>query len=133
MSVVIRYKPNHREFGELMLSQQTQDLADEAAGAGVLVATQFAQSDGLPAEYIASIRAEPGPIIVMGSPPNPRRTARVLASFPWLEFGSGRGSRSGQIGKRNTRKRPQGGYSRPYRVLGRTGARIGKKPTRGGS
>lgn len=127
MPISIRYKPNNVEFGKLMMAQQTQDLADEAAGAGMLVATGLAQGYGLPDEYITSIRPETGPPMTFAG--NPRRTARLVANYPWIEFGSGKGSKSGPRG----RKRPQGGYSKPYRVLGRTGSKIGKKPTgRGG-
>jgi hypothetical protein len=121
MPVKITYKPNNKEFGALMMSDQTQDLADQAAKLGVLVARAYAagQRPQMPAEYIASIRAEAGPIVVFDG--NPRRTARVVADYPWLEFGSGK-TASG---------RPQGGNSPAYRILGRTGARIGNPPIGG--
>lgn len=120
MPIRIKYKPNNREFGALMMSDQTQDLADQAANFGVLVARAYANAERprLPTEYIASIRATTGPIVVLGPEKNPRRTARVEADYPWIEFGSGQ--RPGG--------RPQGGNSPSYRILGRTGARVGDPP-----
>lgn len=117
--VRIRYRPNHREFGKLMMAKQTQDLADQAAKKGVIEAKALAQARGLPQAYIDSIEAKVGPVLTMGG--NPRRTARIHASFPWIEFGSGR-----------KRKRPQGGHSPAYRILGAVGSIIGNPPDRGG-
>lgn len=121
MAVRIKYEPNHFQFGQLLMSDQTQDLADQGAEVGVLYARMYAAGvrPTLPAEYIASIRKETGPIVTFGR--NPRRTARVVADFPWIEFGSGR-----------KRERPQGGNSPAYRILGRTGARVGSPPRGGG-
>jgi hypothetical protein len=129
MTVRIRYKPNNSDFGKLMMSSQTQDLADEAAGRGVLVAIAYAQSAHLPSAYITGIGKEVGPPVVLQG--NPRRTARVTAPMPWIEFGSGRlarGASRGRSAGRGGRKRPQGGYSKPYRILGKTGSRIGSPP-----
>lgn len=117
----IRYKPNNSEFGQLMMSDQTQDLADQGAKFGVLAARAYANGmrPRMPEEYTASIKATTGPTVVMGG--NPRRTAQVEAKYPWLEFGSGR-----------KRPRGQGGHSPAYRILGRTAARIGNPPDKGG-
>lgn len=111
----VRYKPNHEDFGRLMMSDQTQDLADQGAQRGVEEARRLAASFGLPAEYIASISRVFGNPVTLGG--NPRRTARVQAKFPYIEFGSGR-----------RRPRPQGGRSPAYRVLARTASRIGSPP-----
>jgi len=119
MTVRIRYKPNHKEFGAMLMSDQTQDLADQGARRGVVAARALAGSLGLPAEYIASIKATKGPVVTMQG--NPRRTARIEAKYPWLEFGSGR-----------KRPRPQGGRSPHYRVLGRILTEVGNPPRGGG-
>ena len=89
MVVKIRYKANNKEFGALMLSDQTQDLADQAANFGVLAAKAYAKGirPPLPTEYVESIKAETGPAVVLGG--NPRRTSRIVANYPWIEFGSG--------------------------------------------
>jgi hypothetical protein len=118
MAVRVRYKANNKEFGALMRSDQTQDLADKGARAGVLEAQQIAMEAGLPEDYVNSIRAEIGPLAVYGG--NPRRTARVVARHRLagaFEFGTGR-----------RRDRPQGGGSPTYRILGRAGAKIGSMP-----
>lgn len=122
MAIRIEYRANNEEFGKLMMSGQTQDLADQGANFGVQVARAYANGmrPRMPEEYTASIQAEEGPIAVYDG--NPRRTARVTARFPWLEFGSG---------KRGPR--PQGGRSPAYRILGRTGARVGNPPIGGSS
>jgi hypothetical protein len=125
MAVAIRYEPNHKSFRALMVSGQTQELADEAATAGVVVARAYAAGSRLPAEYIASIRRTSGPLVTFDG--NPRRTARVHAAYPFIEFGSGIKSGGDSRGK----PRPQGGYSEPYRILGRTAARIGSPPLGG--
>jgi len=125
MAVKITYKPNNREFGQLMMSDQTQDLADDGAEHGAAYARLYARGSGLPADYVSSISARTGPPVTMGG--NPRRTARTVAEHrlaATFEFGSGKGSTSGPAG----RKRPQGGYSDPYRILGRAGARTGSPP-----
>ena len=127
MAVKITYKANNFEFGKLMMAKQTQDLADQAANLGVQVARLYANGarPRPPADYIASIKAESGPPVSMGG--NPRRTARVVADHRLggaIEFGTGvKSSGSGRGAKR-----PQGGYSEPYRILGRTGSRIGSPP-----
>jgi len=115
----ISYQPNNSSMAKLLMSGQTQDLADQGARRGAGVAKGLASGLGLPAEYVGSIEAVGGPPVVLGG--NPRRTARVAARYPWLEFGSGR-----------RRERPQGGRSPAYRVLGRTGPMIGNPPARGG-
>ncbi len=117
MAIRIRYKANNKEFGALMMSQQTQDLADQGANRGAQEARRLASSFSLPERYIASIRIAPGPTATLGG--NPRRTSRVEAGFPFIEFGSGR-----------KRPRPQGGRSPAYRVLGRTASKIGNPPDR---
>ena len=63
MGIRIRYKANNKEFGALMMSDQTQDLADQAANFGVLAAKAYAKGvrPPLPAEYVESIKAETGP------------------------------------------------------------------------
>lgn len=121
MPVRIRYRANNVSFGALMRSDQTQDLADKGARAGVIEAQQSAIEAGLPEDYVDSIKAEPGPLGVYGG--NPRRTARVVARHRLagvFEFGSGRRA-----------PRPQGGSSPVYRILGKAGAKIGSPP-RGG-
>lgn len=121
MAVAVRYVPNNSEFRKLMLSGQTQDLADKGARAGVIEAQTNAIDAGLPEAYVNSIAAEPGPLVTLGG--NPRRTARVVARHPLagvFEFGSG--------AKRN---RPQGGSSPTYRILGRAAAKIGSAPLGG--
>ncbi len=115
----ITYRPNNKDMAKLLMSDQTQDVADQAARKGVLEATAMAAADRLPAAYIASIKAVKGPIVTMQG--NPRRTAQLEAKYPYLEFGSGR-----------KRKRPQGGNSPRYRVLGRTLNKIGNPPRNGG-
>ncbi len=115
MAIRIRYKANNKEFGALMMSQQTQDLADQGANRGAQEARRLASSFSLPERYIASIRIAPGPTATLGG--NPRRTSRVEAGFPFIEFGSGR-----------KRPRPQGGRSPAYRVLGRTAWKVGNLP-----
>jgi hypothetical protein len=117
--VRIRYRPDHRSFGKLMMAKQTQDLADEAARQGVIEAKALAASRGLPAKYIESIEAVVGPPLALGG--NPRRTARVAAKFPFIEFGSGQ-----------KRPRPQGGSSPAYRILGAVAAIIGNPPDKRG-
>jgi len=127
MAVKITYRANNSEFGQLMMSDQTQDLADHGAATGAAYARLYAKGAGLPADYVASIEGRPGPPVTLGG--NPRRTARTVAEHrlaATFEFGSGKGSKSGPSG----RKRPQGGYSDPYRILGRAGARTGSPPKR---
>lgn len=129
MVMKVTYKENRREFGALMMSQQTQDLASDGAERGAAYARLYARGSRLPGDYIASIEARVGPPMTLGKGAyaNPRRTARVVADHRLaaaLEFGSGSGSASGPKG----RKRPQGGYSEPYRILGRAGARTGSPP-----
>jgi hypothetical protein len=121
MGIRIRYKADNVSFGALMMSDQTQDLAEQAANFGVLAAKAYAKGvrPPLPAEYVESIKAETGPAVVLGG--NPRRTSRIVSSYPWIEFGSGR-----------KRDRPQGGNSPAYRILGRAGARVGDPPRGGG-
>lgn len=119
MPVHIRYRPNNSDFGRLMISDQTQDLANQGARRGVVEAWRLAASLDLPKEYIRSIGWEEGPTVTMGG--NPRRTARVHAAMPFIEFGSGR-----------KRPRPQGGSSPAYRVLGRVAPKIGNPPIGGG-
>lgn len=115
--VRIRYKPNNRDFGKLMMAPQTQHLADQAAEKGVAEAKALASSRNLPAEYVESIEKVVGPPITMAG--NPRRTARVQARYVWIEFGSG-----------IKRPRPQGGRSPAYRILGTVGPMIGNPPDR---
>lgn len=119
MPILIRYRPNNRDMGKLLMSQQTQDLADQGADRGVGLAKALASSLNLPAEYIESIQAIKGPIVTMDG--NPRRTARIETRYPWIEFGSGR-----------KRDRPQGGRSPHYRVLGRIATKVGSPPIGGG-
>ena len=132
MAVKITYKPNNSDFGKLMMADQTQDLADQAAHLGVAVATLYANGSRPrpPADYIASIKAVHGPPVTMGG--NPRRTSRVVAEHRLagaIEFGTG--IKSGGGDGRGTPRR-QGGYSEPYRILGRTGSRIGSPPGKKG-
>lgn len=115
--VRIRYKQDNKSFGKLMMSKQTQDLADEAAKRGVIEAKAMAGRLGLPAAYVESIKAVKGPPVTMAG--NPRRTARVNTGFPFIEFGSGQ-----------KRPRPQGGNSPAYRVLGSILSLIGNPPDR---
>lgn len=127
MAVKITYKPNHHEFGMLMISRQTRQLATHAAENGAVYAKAYARGAGLPADYISSIRGELGPIQTIGTPPNPRYTGRLIAEHPLggvFEFGSGPRTTGGHAKGR----RPQGGYSDPYRILGRAGARVGSPP-----
>lgn len=126
MAVEITYKANNSDFRKLMMSDQTQDLADEAADHGVAVARLYATGSRPqpPADYIAAIKAAKGPMVTLldGGFPNPRRTSRVVIEHRLagiIEFGSGQKPGKG---------RPQGGSSTPHRVLGRTGARIGAGP-----
>ncbi len=119
MAVRIKYRPNHKDMAKLLMSKQTQDLANQGARRGVVEATKLATTFNLPEEYISSIEATVGPPVTYQG--NPRRTARVEAKFPWIEFGSGR-----------KRKRPQGGSSPHYRVLGRTLSKVGNPPRGGG-
>ncbi len=119
MAIRIRYRPNNRDMAKLLMSSQTQDLADQGANRGVEEAKKLATSLDLPAEYIASIEAVPGPPVVLQG--NPRRTARVNTKYPYIEFGSGR-----------KRKRPQGGHSPHYRILGRILTKVGNPPDKGG-
>lgn len=111
----IEYEPNNSDMAKLLMSEQTQDLADQGAQRGVEEARRLAASFGLPEEYIASISRVFGNPITLGG--NPRRTARVQAKYPFIEFGSGR-----------RRPRPQGGNSPAYRVLARTATKIGNPP-----
>jgi hypothetical protein len=119
VTIRISYKANNASMAKLLMSGQTQDLADQGARRGAATARSLASGLGLPEEYVASVEATGGPPSVLGG--NPRRTARVVARYPWLEFGSGR-----------RRERPQGGRSPAYRVLGRTGPLIGNPPRGGG-
>jgi len=128
MGLKIKYEANNSDFGRLMMSSQTQDLADDAANFGAQVARLYAAGSRPrpPADYIASIKAAPGPPVVLGTGghANPRRTARVVADHRLggvIEFGSGPTGPGG-------RERPQGGSSPAYRILGRTGARVGSPP-----
>jgi hypothetical protein len=118
MPIRVRYQANNREFGQLMMSDQTQDLADQGARAGVIEAQQSAMEAGLPEAYVNAIRPETAPPQVLAG--NPRRTARVVARHRLagvFEFGSGRRT-----------PRPQGGSSPRYRILGQAGAKIGSPP-----
>jgi hypothetical protein len=115
----VRYEPNNKSFGAMMMADQTQDLADQGARRGVLEARRLASSMSLPERYIASIKATEGPPMRLGR--NVRRTARVEASYVFIEFGSGQ-----------KRPRPQGGSSPAYRVLGRTASVVGSLPRRVG-
>lgn len=119
MPIRIRYRPNHKDMARLLMSDQTQDLANQGARRGVEEATKLAMSLKLPEEYVASIEAVTGPPVVLQG--NPRRTARIETKYPFIEFGSGR-----------KRERPQGGNSPHYRVLGRILTKIGNPPTGGG-
>lgn len=122
MTVRIRYRPNNRDMARLLMSNQTQELADKGARAGVIEAQQTAMEAGLPEDYVDSIKAEVGPVVVLDR--NPRRTARVVARHRLagvFEFGSGR-----------KRPREQGGSSPTYRILGRAAAKIGSPPLGGG-
>lgn len=131
MGIVMNYVPNNHEFGKLMMAKQTQDLADEAAQHGAAIARLYAAGarPRLPSEYVTGFKVRTGPPVLLGDGPyaNLRRTARVvnehhLASA--IEFGTGTASTAQSAG----RPRPQGGYSEPHRVLGRTGSRIGAPP-----
>lgn len=127
MAVTIRYEPNNSDFGRLMMADQTQSLALDAAHIGVTYARAYAAGMKLPADYIASIKAEAGPPVILGGR-NPRRTARIVAEHRLggaIEFGTG--TKSGGNDGRG-RPREQGGYSSPYRILGRAGARVGSPP-----
>ena len=129
-TVVVRYVANNRDMARLLMSDQTQDLADQGAQAGVTYARLYAAGarPKLPASYIAGFKAVAGPPVVLDR--NPRRTARVVNEdriAAAIEFGSG--IRSGGNDGRG-RARPQGGYSDPHRVLGRAGARLGSAPLR---
>lgn len=115
MAIRIRYKPNNSDMAKLLMSQQTQDLADQGAAAGVREASRLSSTLGISQRYRDSLRAVAGPPVTMGG--NPRRTARVEASYVWVEFGSGQ-----------KRSRPQGGKSPAHRILGRTAAEIGSPP-----
>jgi hypothetical protein len=110
-----RYEPNNKSFGAMMMSDQTQDLANQGARRGVIEARRLASSLSLPERYIASIKAAEGPPKRLGR--NVRRTAQVQASYVFIEFGSGQ-----------KRPRPQGGSSPAYRVLGRTASVVGSLP-----
>lgn len=132
MGIRIRYRPNHREFGEMLLSEQTQELALSAARrmrdfARLLAATGN-RLGSVPEEYVGAFTAEPGPLAELGG--NLRRTARVVNSHllaSIIEFGSG----TAGTGATGGEPRPQGGYSQPHRYLGRAGAALGSPP--GGS
>lgn len=129
MALRVTYRENREEFGALMMSGQTQDLASDGAERGAAYARLYARGAKLPTDYVSSISAQVGPPVTLGKGAyaNPRRTARVVADHrlgATFEFGSGQGSTSGPKG----RKRPQGGYSEPYRILGRAGARAGSPP-----
>lgn len=116
--VRIRYKPDHKDFGKLMMADQTQNLANQGARRGVIEAQALAMDAGLSEEFVDSIKARLGPPVVLGG--NPRRTARVVAEHRLagvFEFGSG---------KRNPRE--QGGSSPAYRILGQAAARTGALP-----
>ncbi len=115
MPVRMRYRPNNASFGAMMMSDQTQDLANQGAREGARLARELATSLGLPAKYISSIGTEDGPPVTFSG--NPRSTARVHASYVWIEFGSG-----------VKRKRPQGGSSPAHRVLGRVASQVGSLP-----
>lgn len=115
MPVKIRYKANNRDFGRMMMSQQTQDLADQGAQVGAREARALATNLNLPEKYVRSIRSDTGPPVSLAG--NPRRTARVYADYVWVEFGSG-----------VKRKRPQGGSSPAHRVLGRVASLVGQLP-----
>ena len=116
-TVRVRYKPDHKSFRKLMMSKQTQNLADDAAKRGETEAKAMAARLSLPAAYIESIKAVPGPPVVLAG--NPRRTARINTKYPFIEFGSGQ-----------KRPRPQGGRSPAYRVLGSVLSLIGNPPDR---
>ena len=115
MPVRVRYKANNRDFGRMMMAQQTQDLADQGAAEGARAARALAQTLDLPARYTSSIRTEAGPPVALAG--NPRRTARVYADYVWIEFGSG-----------VRRPRPQGGSSPAHRVLCRVASQVGQLP-----
>lgn len=108
----IRYVPNHREFGQLMLSDQIADLARTAAEDVVTVAKGISPVSGDDDDdrYIDHFRVESTTVTINGSP---RAAADALNDSEYaarVEFGGGEG-------------RPQGGsHGPPQRILGRAGA-----------
>lgn len=117
----VHYRANNKDFGRLLMSGQTQELALKGARAGVVEAGQQAMEAGLPERYVDGLAAQPGPPVTLDG--NPRRTARLVATDKLsaiIEFGSGR-----------RRERPQGGTSPAYRILGRAGSKIGSPPIGG--
>ena len=103
------YKPNHKEFGEFMLSEQARDAAVEAAHniailAGIIVTGEH--STGKTAESY-KVNENTAPVTVAG---NPRVGAEVYSDEPAAlaqEFGNAR-----------TRN--------PKRPLGKAGAALGE-------
>lgn len=116
----IRYVRNYPAkgfgtFGDLMMGEETQGVADAAARdiASIASATQRVSTE----PYKAEVHA---PIILDG---NPRRTAQVTGDdrlHAVEEFGSGTTSTGQTAGQ----PRPQGGYSPARRTLANAAAQI---------
>jgi len=103
------------DFGQFMLSEQIQDVAEEGARdiAALATADQKISSDPYTAEAHE-------PIVIAG---NPRATAQVVGNdrlHAVEEFGSGTRSQGTTAGQ----PRPQGGYSEPRRTLAKAAAQV---------
>jgi hypothetical protein len=102
-------------FGDLMMSDQIQDVADAGARDIAAIATQAQRLSTQP--YTAEVHQ---PIVIDG---NPRRTAQVVGNdrlHAVEEFGSGTTSEGATTGQ----PRPQGGHSPARRTLAKAAAEI---------
>lgn len=130
MSIRIRYRPNHSDFAQLLLSQQTLELALAAAAdirdlARRMAGVAYRMGD-IPEGYTESFSSEPGAPMELGG--NLRATARVVNDHPLaavIEFGSGVQS----VGETKGKPRRQGGYSFPNRFLGRAASVYSSPPS----
>lgn len=101
------YKPNHKDFGRFILSEQARDPAVEAAHNIItLVQSRVTKKTGAQAESY-HVNENPAPVVLDG---NPRATADVYSDDP--------AALADEFGNKNRRK--------PGRPLGKAGAEIGE-------
>ena len=120
-----RYVPNHRSFGEFMLSAQVLDVAMKAGHDVVLAALQQVndsdpsdKGSGDGTHYRDHFEVTPDVVTIDG---NPRAAATVINDSDYaaqVEYGIGPGWKGSRV---------QGGTPGvPQRPLGTAGAKVGK-------
>jgi len=112
--------PGMLGIAEFLVSDQLGDAVDQGAADMAAMANATAGITKVRGTYYT----EPGPVVIVTKNGNPRLSRRVRSDHPAAaadEFGSGSGAKNG------SRKRPQGGGSKPNRTLGRAADRIGDR------